>query len=53
MQEDLDFSETFSHVAKLVNLSCLFVVTAIKRWSLSHLDVNNSFYMVNYMRKSL
>lgn len=47
MQGDLDFSETFSHVAKLVSVRCLFAVTAIKRWSLTHLDVNNSFSMVN------
>ena len=41
--EGLDFTETFSHVAKMTIVKTLLVVSAVRGWNLTQLDVNNAF----------
>jgi len=42
-QEDIDFRETFSPVAKITIVRLLLVIAATKYWLLEQLDVNNAF----------
>lgn len=42
-QEGLYFIETFSPVAKLVNVKVLLTLVVSKQWTLIQLDVNNAF----------
>lgn len=41
--EGLDFIDTFSHVAKIITVRTLLVLTSINSWHLHQLDVNNVF----------
>ncbi|KAA0063422.1 Retrovirus-related Pol polyprotein from transposon TNT 1-94 [Cucumis melo var. makuwa] len=42
-QEDIDFLDTFSPVAKIVTVKVLLSLTASFGWSLCQMDVNNAF----------
>ena len=42
-QEDIDYFDTFSLVAKLVTVKKLLALASIYSWSLTQLDVNNTF----------
>ncbi|XP_075652640.1 uncharacterized protein LOC142623058 [Castanea sativa] len=42
-QESLDFTETFSVVAKMITVKTLLAITAVRGWHLTQLDVNNAF----------
>lgn len=39
----MDYFDTFSPVTKLTTIQCLLALTAINRWDLHQLDVNNTF----------
>ena len=42
-QEGLDYSETFSPIAKSVLVRVLLSIAVIKGWPLHQLDINNAF----------
>ena len=42
-QEGLDFTETFSPVAKMTSVKTLLAIVAMRGWHLIYLDVNNVF----------
>ena len=42
-KQGLDYSETFSPVAKLVSVRSMLSLTIVKRWFLHQMDVNNAF----------
>jgi len=42
-QEGLDYTETFSSVAKMVTIKTFLTLAAMERWTLHQLDVNNAF----------
>ena len=41
--ELLDYRETFASISKLVTMHFLLSVSAIQRWHLHKLDINNAF----------
>lgn len=42
-REDIDYTETFSPVAKSVTIRCFFAVAAQLNMPIYHLDINNTF----------
>lgn len=42
-QEGVDFTDTFSPVAKLASVKLLLGLAAIQGWSMSQMDVSNAF----------
>ncbi|KAM1130278.1 hypothetical protein ACFX13_045779 [Malus domestica] len=50
-QEGLDYTETFSPVAKPVTIRLLLTLAAQYDWFLNQLDVSMPFYMVAYLNK--
>ena len=42
-QEEIDYMDTFSHVAKLTSVKLLLSLAAAKGWSLTQMDVSNAF----------
>ena len=40
---DIDYEETFAHVAQLTFVRSLLVVTAARKWELFQMDVKNAF----------
>lgn len=40
---NIDYSETFSLVAKLITIRVLFTLTIAKGWDLHQIDINNAF----------
>ncbi|XP_038879273.1 uncharacterized mitochondrial protein AtMg00810-like [Benincasa hispida] len=42
-QEEIDFSDTFSPIAKIVTVKVFFALATSYNWSLTQMDINNAF----------
>ncbi|XP_071713155.1 uncharacterized protein [Rutidosis leptorrhynchoides] len=42
-REDIDYEETYSHVAKMVIVRCILTMAVNNNWTLFQLDINNAF----------
>ncbi|XP_015941386.1 uncharacterized protein LOC107466891 [Arachis duranensis] len=49
----IDYEETFASVTRLTSVRALLAIVAVKKWSLSQMDVKNAFLNGNLKKKSI
>jgi hypothetical protein len=48
-EHDHDYDETFAPVAHMPIIRTFLIVTSVREWSISQLDVKNAFLMMSYV----